>query len=156
MRISKVDVTIKSGAWVGTESDFKTQMQQAIVKAVIESIEEALAEWLPTVAEDSSRMRQSLTNMFLNQMIGIDAQSDFSIIFNRAVLESPHYLKYHDVQWDLNPNYAEGFYIHPTTAGTRPIVEPEIIHHIKQRLEQNMSKEFLALGFNFSNYGAIS
>ena len=155
MSINKADVRIRSGAFVGTANEVKQKIADAIVLSAVSSIEQVIAEWLPTVARKTGRMQSALRAMLFSQVTGITGTRDFSISFDRSMLGSPHYLQYHDVDWNLNPHFDIGGYIEPTTGGTKPISETEVIKLIREKMKENMHIEFLRIGFSFSSYVSV-
>ena len=155
---ARIDVV--SGRFQGSIPSLKREIGGAIVKAAIFAIEEALNEWLPTVAREFGLMQNALRAMFLQQtttfgITGTGASTVY-VDFKRALLTTPYYLKYHDIEWELNRYYMAGEpYLNPSTLGTEPFSENKIIHIIRQKMLYYLSIEFSKLGLNYTAYANV-
>ena len=144
------DVIFTSGAWVGSGANFIQKFMQAIRDMAFKGIDNTLDLVIPKVAKKTGLMRSQLAFMFESQNYSLQGNQGFRIIFNRKVLDGyPHYLKYHDIEWELNPKFASG-YKQPTTPGTAPFSENEIFELLHLEMLKALSANFIQNGFSFS------
>ena len=101
------DVRVISGAYIATANKFISDVQDSISNMVELGVIHTLDDYLPTVALKDGPMRKALEQMFTSQMrIEWGGANFFQLKFDRALLEDPIYLKYHDIEWALNPKFA--------------------------------------------------
>ncbi len=148
--VSGVDVRVISGAYNNTVDAFKSDLFQSIRNMIAFGFGHTLDELLPQVAKDTGQTKQSIFSMFSTQVIGLADNISFRIAFDRQLLSSPFWLKYHDIEWELNPNFNPLGYKKPTTPGTRPFSEKEWIIHLFGTFVNQLLVEWTKLGFNFT------
>lgn len=148
----QVDYPIMSGEWQGTGVQLEQLLGLIIKRAITDAAKATLDELLPSVAKLTGAMRESINNMFMQQVAGIPGFEDFNIDFSRPLVETPFYLRYHDIDWELNPAFEDG-YKNPTTRGTKPFEEDDFNFQLKTKFARNMVIEFVAQGFDWSGEG---
>lgn len=145
-------IPLQSGVWEGTGEQLLTLLGETVKIAIVNAANATLIELIPAVAKLTGQTRNAITNMFQTQVNSISGFENFTIDFSRPLLEIPHYLKYHDIEWELNPKFVNG-YRNPTTLGTKPFSEIEFMLQLKVRFARNLIIEFIANGFDYSVEG---
>lgn len=150
--LPKTDIRIRSGAWQGTALEFNRAVFETFYEVIRQGIFNGLNEVIPATAFKTGATRNALANMFTTQIIdidGIQGNAGLTLRFDRALLELPKWLKYHDVEWELNPHFNTAGYKDPTTPGTRPFSEKEYIDAIFNACINQITIEFVKRGFEF-------
>lgn len=145
-----VDIRLISGSFIGSANQFITLFKESVVRFVSLGIDEMLLEYLPTVAKKTGELREQLIAMFINQIQIVTGDKGFRIFFDQSKVTIPEYLRYHDVEWELNPKFNIQGYKSPTTPGTKPFSENEMFKLLYQTLVQSMLERFIERGFNFT------
>jgi hypothetical protein len=147
------DIRIISGAYVATADQFIQDTKNAITTFIINAIQETNSRLQLDVARKTGEMRAAITKMFVAQIEKLNIDQDVRLIFDRQQLDLPHYLKYHDIEWALNPKFNRTGYKFPTTPNTRPFSEKEFMDTLYFELIKAMQVEFIKKGFSFTIRG---
>ncbi len=144
------DIRVISGAYVATADQFIQALYTTVTNMIVGGVRETVDELLPDVAKKTGAMRSAITSQFLTQIVDFRARKNIQLVFDRGQLTDPSYLKYHDIEWELNPKFDPSGYKLPTTAGTRPFSEKEFMEELFQNLVDELLKEWIKKGFSFS------
>lgn len=144
------DVRVISGAYVSTADQFIQALYTTVTNMVFGGVQETVNSLISSVAKDTGAMRSAITSQFFTQIVDFRAKKNFSLFFDRGQLDDPDYLKYHDIEWDLNIHYNRLGYKNPTTPNTRPFSENEFMLELFDKLLQELTKQWIEKGFSFS------
>ncbi len=148
--VTSADVRIISGAYVATADQFVADLYFTMRAMLFTGMQKTLDERLPEVAKKTGATRQAIFSMFTVQIINFMGIKKLRIIFDRALLQDPLWLKYHDIEWELNPKFNRAGYKSPTTPGTRPFSEIEIMSELYGNLVTQLMTEWTKKGFSFT------
>lgn len=148
--LTTADIRIRSGAYTATADQFISDLYQSMRFMLFSGIQSVIDKLLPEVAKDTGATRQALFAMFTSQVIDFRGYKNISIEFDRALLTNPEWLKFHDIEWELNPKFDIAGYKFPTTPGTRPFSEDEFMDELFIALMRQLQTEWIKLGFSFS------
>ncbi|KKN58859.1 hypothetical protein LCGC14_0547660 [marine sediment metagenome] len=148
--ITSADVRIISGAYVATADQFVADLYYTMRAMLFTGMQKTLDERLPEVAKKTGAMRQAIFSMFTVQIIDFMGIKKIRIRFDRSLLNDPEWLKYHDIDWELNPKFNIAGYKAPTTPGTRPFSETEIMSELYANLVNQIMIEWTKKGFSYT------